>query len=117
MHGVQCRAPRSNLVCLSFTPSVADGTASVCDADSGAVLVRYTGHAGSVNSVTFHPSEPLVCTTSGDTSAHIWQSNVSLSSQQHAGGITAADRVVSSEFRVQPAVTIMHWGHDSSCHL
>lgn len=36
-------------------------------------LLQYQGHAGSVNSIRFHPSKDLVLTGSGDCSAHIWQ--------------------------------------------
>jgi len=36
-------------------------------------LLQYQGHAGSVNSIRFHPSKDLVLTGGGDGVAHIWQ--------------------------------------------
>ena len=61
-----------------------DGTACVWDVDSSNVLLKYCGHSGSVNSLSFHPHEPLACTGSGDTSAHIWNCSVSIPRQRNS---------------------------------
>ena len=58
---------------------------------SGACLLQYHGHSGSVNSVRFHPSKELALTTSGDGTAHIWQCAVNLHNESSSG------RVASSE--------------------
>ncbi|EDV20580.1 uncharacterized protein TRIADDRAFT_31828, partial [Trichoplax adhaerens] len=54
----------------------ADHTACIWDIESGQRLIQYQGHEGSVNSIRFHENEPLVCTGSGDSSAHIWRINL-----------------------------------------
>lgn len=36
----------------------------------------FAGHSGSVNSVRFHPTKELALTSSGDSSAHVWQAAV-----------------------------------------
>lgn len=53
----------------------ADATARVWDSLSGACLATYREHKGSVNSIRFHPNEPLLCTASGDNSVHVWPVN------------------------------------------
>ncbi|CAB3362763.1 WD repeat-containing protein 37 isoform X2 [Cloeon dipterum] len=56
----------------------ADHTASIWSTASGACILKYTGHSGSVNSIRFHPSRDLVLTASGDTTAHIWQADMGI---------------------------------------
>jgi len=56
----------------------ADHTAIVWGMQSGRPLLQYKGHSGSVNSVRFHPNKELVLTSSGDSTAHIWQCAVHL---------------------------------------
>ena len=54
-----------------------DQSARVWGAECGRVVLQYTGHSGSVNSVKFHPTRELVLTASGDYTAHVWQASVS----------------------------------------
>ena len=65
----------------------ADQTARVWGMHSGACLLQYHGHSGSVNSVRFHPSKELVLTCSGDGTAHIWQCAVSLHNESSSGRV------------------------------
>ena len=51
----------------------ADRTARIWAVESGRELVTLQGHKGSVNSVSFHPYERLVCTASGDKSCSVWR--------------------------------------------
>ena len=68
----------------------ADGSARIWDATTGSCLAVYREHTGSVNSIRFHPSDPLACTASGDGSIHIWlasfQGQGLLRSDSDAGG-------------------------------
>ncbi|XP_063367476.1 WD repeat-containing protein 37 [Cydia amplana] len=54
----------------------ADHTACVWSVEWGKCLLQYTGHAGSVNSLRFHPSRDIALTSSGDNTAHVWQAAV-----------------------------------------
>ncbi|XP_076331335.1 WD repeat-containing protein 37-like isoform X2 [Tachypleus tridentatus] len=54
----------------------ADHTARIWSIQTGACLLLYQGHSGSVNSVRFHPVQDFVVTASGDQSAHIWRAAV-----------------------------------------
>ncbi|XP_072034710.1 WD repeat-containing protein 37-like isoform X2 [Amphiura filiformis] len=56
----------------------ADRTARLWCIETGACVLEYVGHLGSVNSLRFHPTEPLVLTASGDKTAHVWKSTVTL---------------------------------------
>lgn len=56
----------------------ADNTACIWDINNGTVLLKYIGHTGSVNSISFHPSDLLVCTASGDGSAHVWKYSMNI---------------------------------------
>ncbi|XP_033624509.1 WD repeat-containing protein 37-like [Asterias rubens] len=56
----------------------ADRTARLWCIETGACVLEYVGHLGSVNSIRFHPTESLVLTSSGDSTAHIWKSTVTL---------------------------------------
>lgn len=53
-----------------------DHTANVWSVEWGKCLLQYTGHTGSVNSIRFHPSRDIALTSSGDTTAHVWQAAV-----------------------------------------
>lgn len=50
----------------------ADKTARIWGIDSGKCLLTYIGHSGSVNAISFHPSQDLALTASGDGTAHVW---------------------------------------------
>ncbi|XP_065890477.1 WD repeat-containing protein 37-like [Dysidea avara] len=50
----------------------ADGIAMIWDVVSGQSVLQYAQHNGSVNDISFHPTNTLVCTASGDFSTHIW---------------------------------------------
>lgn len=54
-----------------------DHTSRVYSVESGACLLQYIGHKGSVNSIRFHPNQELILTASGDASAHIWRAPLS----------------------------------------
>ncbi|QQP50469.1 Putative microtubule binding protein ytm1 [Caligus rogercresseyi] len=56
-----------------FGTASADHTARIWDLSTGVLVNNYVGHSGSVNSLSFHPSNNLVLTASGDGSAHIWR--------------------------------------------
>ena len=81
---------------LSF--QTADTTASVWDVDTGNILMKYVGHSGSVNSIAFHPTEHYACTTSGDTTAHVWRCTMNPSSLQRQWSCSnsATEKTVSS---------------------
>ncbi|KAG7242258.1 hypothetical protein INR49_021203 [Caranx melampygus] len=51
----------------------ADHSALLWSIETGKCLLRYAGHAGSVNSIKFHPTEQMALTASGDQTAHIWR--------------------------------------------
>ena len=55
-----------------FGTASADGTAIIWDIATGQNVLQYAEHAGSVNDITFHPTNTLVCTASGDFTTHIW---------------------------------------------
>ncbi|KAK7092734.1 WD repeat-containing protein 37-like [Littorina saxatilis] len=59
----------------------ADHTAKLYSIETGARLLTYGGHQGSVNAVRFHPSQDLVLTASGDHTAHVWRAQFSQLSQ------------------------------------
>ena len=60
--------------------------------------MKYIGHSGSVNSIAFHPTEHYACTTSGDTTAHVWRCTLNPSSLQRQWSCSnsAAEKTVSS---------------------
>ena len=80
---------------LSF--QTADTTANVWDVDTGKILMKYVGHSGAVNSIAFHPTEHYACTTSGDTTAHVWRCTLNPSSLQRQWSCSnsAAEKTVS----------------------
>ena len=49
-----------------------DGVVMLWDIESGHPVQKYTGHVGSVNGLSFHPSDALCSSVSGDTSIHLW---------------------------------------------
>lgn len=69
-------ASSSQRPCILGSAS-ADQTARVWCVESGAPLLVYVGHSGSVNGISFHNPTALDCllaaTASGDQSAHIWK--------------------------------------------
>lgn len=50
-----------------------DGTALIWDPDTGTPFLKYTGHSGAVNCISFHQKEVLACTVSGDCFGHVWR--------------------------------------------
>ena len=78
------------VICLQFFNK------TVCFTKNFQALLQYTGHAGSVNSLRFHPSKELVLTASGDGTAHIWQCAVHLTNESSSG------RMASSEDELDP---------------
>nr|KAG5703761.1 hypothetical protein BaRGS_009559 [Batillaria attramentaria] len=78
----------------------ADHTARLFSIETGACLLTYTGHQGSVNAVRFHPSQDLVLTASGDHTAHVWRAQFSQLSQipdTHKSHSSGEDEVDVSE--------------------
>ncbi|XP_043920619.1 WD repeat-containing protein 37 [Protopterus annectens] len=61
-----------------------DHTAMLWSIEMGKCLLKYAGHAGSVNSVKFHPTEQMALTASGDQTSHIWRYLVQLPTPQPA---------------------------------
>jgi WD40 repeat protein len=55
-----------------------DATARLWHTGSGACVAIYREHRSSVNSIRFHPTQPLVCTAAGDGSIHLWPVTVEL---------------------------------------
>ncbi|CAI9583097.1 unnamed protein product [Staurois parvus] len=60
----------------------ADHTALLWSIETGKCLTKYVGHAGSVNSIKFHPTDQIALTASGDQTAHIWRYVVQLPTPQ-----------------------------------
>jgi len=56
-----------------FGTASADRSARIWDLESPMCRYNYLGHKGAVNSIRFHATEPLVCTSSGDKTCHIWK--------------------------------------------
>ena len=60
-----------------FASCSADRTARIWRIDTDAhamnVLCTYSGHEGSVNTVRFHPTQNILCSSSGDRTCHIWK--------------------------------------------
>ncbi|CAH2282086.1 WD repeat-containing 37 isoform X1 [Pelobates cultripes] len=73
----------------------ADHTALLWSIETGKCLIKYVGHAGSVNSIKFHPTEQIALTASGDQTAHIWRYTVQLPTPQ-----PTADTSISGEEEV-----------------
>ncbi|XP_068437578.1 WD repeat-containing protein 37-like [Clinocottus analis] len=67
----------------------ADHSALLWSIETGKCLLRYAGHAGSVNSIKFHPTEQMALTASGDQTAHIWRYMVQLPVPQPPPDVTA----------------------------
>uniref|UniRef100_A0A3Q2XYJ9 WD repeat-containing protein 37 n=1 Tax=Hippocampus comes TaxID=109280 RepID=A0A3Q2XYJ9_HIPCM len=84
----------------------ADHSALLWSIETGKCLLKYGGHAGSVNSIKFHPTEQMALTASGDQTAHIWRYMVQLPAPQpkapatehlfffHQGVVITADWLV-----------------------
>lgn len=69
---VTCGRPSQPLIATAS----ADHTACIWSVEWGKGILQYTGHSGSVNSIKFHPNRDLALTSSGDTTAHVWQAAV-----------------------------------------
>ncbi|XP_034027707.1 WD repeat-containing protein 37 [Thalassophryne amazonica] len=67
----------------------ADHSALLWSIETGKCLLRYAGHAGSVNSIKFHPTEQIALTASGDQTAHIWRYMVQLPAPQPPADVSA----------------------------
>ncbi|XP_033841910.1 WD repeat-containing protein 37 isoform X2 [Periophthalmus magnuspinnatus] len=67
----------------------ADHSALLWSIETGKCVLRYAGHAGSVNSIKFHPTEQMALTASGDQTAHIWRYMVQLPAPQPQPDVTA----------------------------
>uniref|UniRef100_A0A8C9T0Y3 WD repeat-containing protein 37 n=1 Tax=Scleropages formosus TaxID=113540 RepID=A0A8C9T0Y3_SCLFO len=70
----------------------ADHNAMLWSIETGKCLLKYVGHAGSVNSIKFHPTEQMALTASGDQTAHIWRFMVQLPAPQPVADITVSAR-------------------------
>ncbi|KAK6310600.1 hypothetical protein J4Q44_G00186550 [Coregonus suidteri] len=66
----------------------ADHSAMLWSIEAGKCLLKYVGHAGSVNSIKFHPTEQMALTASGDQTAHIWRYMVQLPTPQPIADIS-----------------------------
>ncbi|XP_055723018.1 WD repeat-containing protein 37-like isoform X2 [Salvelinus fontinalis] len=66
----------------------ADHSAMLWSIETGKCLLKYLGHAGSVNSIKFHPTEQMALTASGDQTAHIWRYTVQLPTPQPVADIS-----------------------------
>uniref|UniRef100_A0AAZ3R7B2 WD repeat-containing protein 37 n=1 Tax=Oncorhynchus tshawytscha TaxID=74940 RepID=A0AAZ3R7B2_ONCTS len=66
----------------------ADHSAMLWSIETGKCLLKYVGHAGSVNSIKFHPTEQMALTASGDQTAHIWRYMVQLPTPQPVADIS-----------------------------
>lgn len=67
----------------------ADHSAILWSIETGKCVLRYAGHAGSVNSIKFHPTEQMALTASGDQTAHIWRYMVQLPTPQPQPDVSA----------------------------
>uniref|UniRef100_A0AAZ3QH56 WD repeat-containing protein 37 n=1 Tax=Oncorhynchus tshawytscha TaxID=74940 RepID=A0AAZ3QH56_ONCTS len=70
----------------------ADHSAMLWSIETGKCLLKYVGHAGSVNSIKFHPTEQMALTASGDQTAHIWRYMVQLPTPQPVADINFSDK-------------------------
>lgn len=61
--------------------------------EGGKCLLKYEGHSGSVNSIKFHPSKDLMLSSSGDNSAHIWQSAVNFETASSRRGASSEEEL------------------------
>ncbi|CAG9857910.1 unnamed protein product [Phyllotreta striolata] len=75
----------------------ADHTACLWSIETSKCLLQYQGHAGSVNSIRFHPAKDLVLTGSGDSSAHIWQAALNWDLPSFQKGQSSEEELESDE--------------------
>uniref|UniRef100_A0A672Q442 WD repeat-containing protein 37 n=1 Tax=Sinocyclocheilus grahami TaxID=75366 RepID=A0A672Q442_SINGR len=68
----------------------ADHCCMLWSIETGKCLLKYAGHAGSVNSIKFHPTEQMALTASGDQTAHIWRYMVQLPLPQPPADISVS---------------------------
>uniref|UniRef100_A0A8P4G1A8 WD repeat-containing protein 37 n=1 Tax=Dicentrarchus labrax TaxID=13489 RepID=A0A8P4G1A8_DICLA len=78
----------------------ADHSALLWSIETGKCLLRYAGHAGSVNSIKFHPTEQMALTASGDQTAHIWRYMVQLPAPQPPPDVSASGDIDREEGEV-----------------
>ena len=50
----------------------ADCSARIWDVSNGLCVAMYREHKGSVNSIRFHPMQPVACTAAGDGCVYVW---------------------------------------------
>ncbi|KAI1901381.1 hypothetical protein AGOR_G00033810 [Albula goreensis] len=87
------KATTSRAVCqlpVVLGTASADHSAMLWSIETGKCLLKYVGHAGSVNSIKFHPTEQMALTASGDQTAHIWRYMVQLPAPQPVADISQA---------------------------
>uniref|UniRef100_A0A671Z1F4 WD repeat-containing protein 37 n=1 Tax=Sparus aurata TaxID=8175 RepID=A0A671Z1F4_SPAAU len=72
----------------------ADHSALLWSIETGKCLLRYAGHAGSVNSIKFHPTEQMALTASGDQTSHIWRYMVQLPAPQPPPDVSVSSFVL-----------------------
>ncbi|CAI8039990.1 WD repeat-containing protein 37 [Geodia barretti] len=70
----------------------ADGVALMWDVESGHAILKYIGHTGSVNGLSFHPRDTLCCSVAGDSSAHIWKYSSGTHARQRSSSGNPMDR-------------------------
>uniref|UniRef100_A0A673H497 WD repeat-containing protein 37 n=1 Tax=Sinocyclocheilus rhinocerous TaxID=307959 RepID=A0A673H497_9TELE len=70
----------------------ADHCCMLWSIETGKCLLKYAGHAGSVNSIKFHPTEQMALTASGDQTAHIWRYMVQLPLPQPPADISVSQK-------------------------
>uniref|UniRef100_A0A8D3BMR7 WD repeat-containing protein 37 n=1 Tax=Scophthalmus maximus TaxID=52904 RepID=A0A8D3BMR7_SCOMX len=106
---------------ITRSPPVVLGTASadhsalLWSIETGKCLLRYAGHAGSVNSIKFHPTEQMALTASGDQTAHIWRYMVQLPAPQPPPDVSVSS---FSHFFSHPRVsTGISWNLMEFCHF
>uniref|UniRef100_A0AC35TMX8 WD_REPEATS_REGION domain-containing protein n=1 Tax=Rhabditophanes sp. KR3021 TaxID=114890 RepID=A0AC35TMX8_9BILA len=92
----------------------ADRTSILWYSESGSPFAKYTGHAGSVNSINFKENNPnseiiTALTTSGDKTAHIWQAKIAKASESDEGENNYDNRV---EHVVKPLIKLE--GHSNT---
>ncbi|XP_059141764.1 WD repeat-containing protein 37-like isoform X2 [Physella acuta] len=93
----------------------ADHTGRIYSVESGACLLQYTGHKGSVNSIRFHPNQELVLTASGDGTAHIWRAQLSqLSHVDISKSHSSGEEEIDSSGREDTTDDLIDYAHEAS---
>jgi WD40 repeat protein len=82
-----------------------DGNCYIWNSEKKTPIISYTGHVGSVNKTSFHPTQSLACSFSGDGSVHLWKFDLSAIEQEANSNdgtnndIDTQDLITESEFR------------------